>query len=71
MLRSQHFANQAQTQLQPVKSRPGRPGKQAYDEALLAEWIMISSYSPEDFHCRFGWPEMSLDAGRHFARSVA
>jgi hypothetical protein len=67
MLRSQRSADQARSRPQ----RAARPTKQAYDEALLAEWIMISSYSPEDFHCRFGWPEMSLEAGRHFARSVA
>lgn len=71
MLRSQRSTDLAPLQPQPVKSRPVQPGKQAYDEALLAEWIMISSYSPEDFHCRFVWPEMSLDAGRHFARNVA
>lgn len=71
MRHSPRSADQARSRPQPAPKRAARPTKQAYDEALLAEWIMISSYSPEDFHCRFGWPEMSPEAGRHFAYSVA
>jgi hypothetical protein len=32
---------------------------------------MLQHYSPEDFKCRFAWPELGLETGLHFAYSPA
>jgi hypothetical protein len=40
--------------------------KQVYDDAFLAEWILISIYSSDDFGNRFIWPEVEPEANLHY-----
>ena len=63
---------QNRTNPQPQsKNHSPKVGKAVYEQAFLAEWLMLHHYSPEDFKCRFAWPELGLETGLQFATSLA
>jgi len=66
-MRQQNHTNH---QPQPKNHSP-KVGKAVYEQAFLSEWLMLQHYSPEDFKCRFAWPELGLETGLHFAYSPA
>ncbi|MDX1523993.1 MAG: hypothetical protein R3264_20360 [Anaerolineae bacterium] len=42
-----------------------------YAVAFHSEWILLSNYSPEDYQCRFVWPELRKGISTHFLANVA